>query len=159
MITLHRMSLSDCFDVIPWRNAARAYLRTPTNDTRWSQFWFWLRVIYNPFSPHRYRSAYRNGEIVAMVGLCHIVPGVQAEISLITHPGYRGQGIGQAVVQQTMCEALQLHIPVIWGEVYGHNPAVSFWRRWADDLEGDWKLITTERDGQMVSAYRFEVRL
>ena len=158
MITLRRMSLRDCFTVIPWRNACRADLRTPTDDTRWTQFVFWLRVICNPFSRHRYRSAYQDGQLVAMVGLCHIVKGQRAEISLISNPQMRGQGIGGAVVALARDDARQLGLATIWGEVYATNTAVSFWRRLVTARNGKWKLVVTERDGQMVSAYRFEVR-
>ena len=158
MMELRRMSLLACWRVISWRNAARAYMRTPTDDTCWSQFKFWLRVILNPFSPHRYRAAYLDGRLVAMVGLCNIVKGERAEISLITHPEQRGRGIGGRVVRMTVIEARRLGIPLVWGEVYAHNPACTFWYRLVDSLGGKWQPITAGRDGKLVPAYYFEVR-
>jgi hypothetical protein len=58
----------------------------------------------------------------------------------------------------TLTDAINLGIPVVYGEVYAGNTAVSFWHKLVDALEGDWQRIITTRDGHRVPAYRFEVR-
>ena len=156
MISLrYPMTLRECWAVIPWRNACRGLLRSTSPDTRWSQLWFWLRVIRNPWRRHRYYAVRQDGQFVGMVGLCH-VQGQSAEISLITDPNRRGQGIGRQAVEALNQEARRLGLRRIWGEVYGWNDAVQFWQRLTLHYGGRWHSAVVTRGDEPVSAYRFE---
>lgn len=156
MITLRPMTLIDCWRVIPWRNQARDYLRSPGPDTYWTQLEFWWRVIVNPNSPHYYRSVVCDGRFVGMVGLCHLT-AKRGEISLITDPAMRGRGIGGAAVRLMLAEGFgPLGLQTIWGEVYAHNPARSFWARLVAEYGGTSRVVRAHRGRRYLPADRFQ---
>jgi len=155
-VELRRMTLADCLAVIPWRNACRDSLRTPTEDTLESQERFYWQYIHPAGSPHCYRSVYLDGQMAGMVGLCYLTRDT-GEISLITDPDRRGQGIGGEAVRRMLAYGFEvLGLQMVWGEVYAHNPARSFWARLVQRWGGTSQEVTADRDGQLVPADRFQ---
>lgn len=124
------LNAEDCELVRRWRLAVPVGLRTPFLMTVEMQRAFYDHVVCNRDSPHRYYAVRQDFELVAQAGLVDIQhENGLAEISLITDPNRRRQGIGRATVQLVLREAFEnLRLLTVIGEVYTANPALVFWQ-------------------------------
>lgn len=115
-----------------WREHCRESLRTTTVENVYTQRKFYDNVVSNPESHHRYWSCVdEKGLFCGFVGLTYIdyVNGL-AEISLITDPARRGEGIGTFAVKAVLQKAFhELRLHNVFGEVYACSPAYGWWTR------------------------------
>lgn len=155
-ITLDALTRDDCEHVRQWRNRVPVGLRTPFLLTSEMQADWYERVICDRRSEHRYWAVRQEGQpwhphgdvvavngvtvkpevearLVACVGLTNIEwENHRAEISLITDPDRRGEGIGEQSVWLALEQGFDaLGLQVICGEVYHCNPARTFWAKFA----------------------------
>lgn len=135
-MNLRPLTADDCERARQWRNQDRSGLRTPFPLTAEMQADFYQRTVCARLSPHRYFAiAEGDGPMLAMGGLTNLEwENGRAEISLVTDPALRGQGIGRASVALLLEEAFQrMRLARVWGECYDCNPAIRFWERMVDD--------------------------
>ena len=140
---LEPLTLEQCQRVRAWRNAERQFLRTPYFITDDMQDEFYIDVVSNRNSGHRYFALKESDVFVSMSGEDVIdageyfigtggLTGIEwengtAEISLILDPARRGQGYGSRAVYELLFEAFQnMNLFTVYGEVYDCGN-VAFW--------------------------------
>jgi RimJ/RimL family protein N-acetyltransferase len=134
-MSLDALSLDDVQVARKWRNTVREGLRTPHLLTESQQEDFYQSIVCDSSMPMRYWAVRHPGHgFVGMVGLVDIAweAGI-AEISLITDPALRGQGIGSGALELLLHEGFDnMGLRTIYGECYKSNPALGFWERMAE---------------------------
>lgn len=142
-VLLQAPDARDCEIVRGWRMDLLPYLRTPIRLTEEQQRDFYHNVVCDRRAPHRYFSMRKpsepRGELLAFGGLTNIEwENGHAEISLVTNPERRGEGIGRAAVDALLHEAFRrLRLQTVFGEVYLFNPACDFWKKILREYKGD----------------------
>lgn len=160
---LQALTLEDCLKVAEWRNDNMVGLRTPYPLTEGMQREFYENVICNRNSNHRYWGIQLfsgpDTKLIGMVGLT----GIQwenrlAEISLITDPNRKGEGIGEEAVKLILEEAFgRMNLHSVIGECYAANPALGFWQKMVERW-GDYSCWLPDKkfwDGKYHDSYYF----
>lgn len=147
--------------IIRWRNRedTRPGLRTPfmVNEPMQED---WYQRISDRRSPDRYWAAVsQHSTLVAVVGLT----GIQwenglAEVSLLTDPESRGQGLGREALAAVLAEGFdRMRLLTIIGECYWHNPARAFWSQMIAELRGEFVVLPRRKfwNGQLHDSLYF----
>lgn len=140
--------MEQCQIVRFWRNQARKTLRTPYPLTEEQQDAFYMDVVCNPHSPHRYWACIQDtldrehdiypGTLLGMGGLTFIQwENRIAEISLILDPYFRGMGLGKEAVDLILAEGFdRMGLKTIFGECYCTHEGVEFWKKITQQYKG-----------------------
>lgn len=130
-------TLNQCQQVRLWRNESMESLRTPYELSESMQENFFLDVICDRSSPHRYWSIIDtwnidNEEHICCVGFGGLTfiewENRIARISLILDPAIRGKGLGEKAVDLILDKAFNyMNLKTVCGECYKCNPAWEFW--------------------------------
>lgn len=170
--TLRALRAEDMPTVLRWRATCRAGLRTPFLLTDEMQAAWYRDVVCNRTAPHRYWAVVDRDrldipagavpEFVAMVGATDIEwENGLAQVSLLTAPDRRGQGIGAAAVALLLEEGFdRMGLKTIYGEVYECNGAgVLFWQGIAAHYRGYWTRLPNRKfwDGRWRDACYFSL--
>jgi RimJ/RimL family protein N-acetyltransferase len=128
---LHRDELEE---LLAWRNAARATLRTPFLLTKEMQEDFYVHTVCSRESRHRYFAIRaRGGEDLAAVGGLTYIEWENgcAQISLLVSPDHRGEGVGDVAVELLLEEAFgNMRLLTVYGECYYCNEeGILFWEK------------------------------
>ncbi len=156
-ITLRQpLTLAECQQIRVWRNAPdvapilRTGYKTEADQAtfywRWIYFPWWRRLWFalrRQTRLHRYYAVMDDDIFCGVAGLTYI-DGVQAEISLVLGPDFRGQGIGPLAVEATLDEARRLGLASVVGECYAAGN-LKFWQAQAARIPPRW--MATQTDG------------
>lgn len=131
---LRPIESSDLSVLTGWRNdpVSRPGLRTSFMLNGEMQADWFLTTVSNRRADHRYWVV---EELVLGLSACVGLTNLQwenriAEISLLTDPARRGQGIGTTAFDLVLREGfLMMGLRVIYGECYECNPALRFWQK------------------------------
>jgi RimJ/RimL family protein N-acetyltransferase len=126
-----------CETARKWRNEDISFLRTPFFLTEKMQKDFYIDIVCNRDSKHRYYAVMKGMEFVALVGLTNIsLENRSAELSLLVDPQLRKNNIGFDALLLLLSEGFKnLNLDNIYGECYDCNPAVKFWIKAIQRLE------------------------
>ena len=134
---LQPLTREQCQQVREWRNEERQFLRTPYMHTIDMQESFYVKVVNNTDSKHRYFAIIDGMGFIGMGGLTNIsFENGNAEISLIINPKYRGKGYGMKAVDLLLHEAINnMRLYSVYGEVYDCGNR-GFWEKVVDKSNG-----------------------
>jgi RimJ/RimL family protein N-acetyltransferase len=146
-VRLATLTDTDAEPTARWREAARAYLRTPYVRSVEEQrafirelpahrheYRYWAVKADTPASPEKFAVGW---ETVGIAGLSPIQwENGLAEVSLVLDPARIGKGHGGAAFALLLDEAFDnLRLEQVIAEIYMSNPAVRFWARMAEKYE------------------------
>lgn len=142
-LILEALTKDDCEMLRRWRNIDIHAYRTPFLLTAEMQENFYLEVICDRTSPHRYWAVRTplDMALVAVVGLTNISwENRHAEISIVVDPNKRKMGYGEKSLKLLLAEGFyQLGLNMIYGECYKCSESYKWW----DDIIEKYQLYST----------------
>jgi RimJ/RimL family protein N-acetyltransferase len=137
---LRVLSIEDMEPIRQWRNQCLSTLRTPFPLTKEQQEQWYRDEICNRASRSRFWGIEDrvnqfgiddNDTLIGYGGIENIQwENRIGEISLLINPFYHGKGYGTAAAVDIIhCAFYDLNLKTVYAEVYGNNPAVSFWEK------------------------------
>ena len=108
MITVRFATLRDAEDLFQWRNELETRMASQNcAEVVWDQHLSWLTAVLEDPQRFLYVSS-RVGADKSTIGMCRFdVEGARAEVSINLNPDFRGRGLAQSILQESISRFAQ----------------------------------------------------